>query len=346
VPTSSRPLLSVVVVAHERRAFVGEALRSIELQTLPRDRFEVFLLKDFEAPEIQAQVDRLGATVVEMTPGPLGKWIADVSGRLRGEIIAFLDDDDAFEPEKLEGTVERFRTNETAVYLHHGTRPLDGHDRADSSGAVDRRPRGPNELLVIPPAEWRRSFRDVWRRGAAFNLSSIVVRRQVVEAFPDALAQVRLSLSVFLFYAALRLDGTVLLDGRALVRYRREEGFGPRGAPAPRSARRLSDLARPRGEDAKLLLHLVSPLQLPACEAPLRAAEAEAGLVIALEGGGARRRNVLSGLFSSVRDRPWGALMAERVLFRDALLLLIAPRRAHRAWERHRGRAPVETHPG
>ena len=342
----SPALISVVVVAHQRREFLAEALRSIERQTLPKDRFEVFLLKDFDAPELGPQLGRLGATVVQLPSGPLGSWVREVAGRLQGELVAFLDDDDLFEPEKLARVAESFRGADRAVYLHHASRPL-GRSAAGNGAHESDRP-APERYAIrsVPPEEWRGKFLRIWRRDVAFNLSSIVVRRRVLEAFPDVLPRVQVSLSAFLFFAALRLDGTVLLDGRPLVRYRREEGFGPWGAPMPRSALRLSQLARPRGADAKVLLDLVAPLRLSASEGPLQAAVAEAEVVVALEEGGRGKRRILAALWTSVRYRPWAALLAERAVFGDALLLLVAPRRGHRAWERHCGRAPRESHPG
>lgn len=329
------------MVAHERREFVAEALRSVERQTLPRSQFEVLLLKDFEAPELRPELDRLGVIVVDLLPGPLGAWLAQVVGRLRGELVAFLDDDDLFEPEKLERALEDFRLAGTGIYLHHATRPLTGSGSGSKHTTAGRTGVEALEAHIVEPGEWRRNFRGLWRAGAAFNLSSIVVRRKVLGAFPDQLGRISVSLSAYLFFATLRLDGTFLLDGEALTQYRREEGFEPGGGPTPRAAQRLSALAHPRGEDAEVLLRFVAPLGYPACEAPLRAARAQAALVLALEGAGTGRRRVLFELITAFRYRPWRALMAERILLRDALLLVIAPQRGRRSWERHCGRSPA-----
>jgi hypothetical protein len=329
------------VVAHERREFVAEALRSIERQTLPRSQFEVLLLKDFNAPELGPVLERLGAVVVDLPAGPLGAWLAQVQGRLRGELVAFLDDDDVFEPEKLELVLEDFRRAEPAIFLHHGTRPL-----ADSNPNIPSAPTGPTRVrpaqtTVVTPAEWKGNFRGLWRSDAAFNLSSIVVRRAVLESFPEQLGRIEVSLSAYLFFAALRLNGVFLLDGRALTQYRRAEGFASEGTPAPRSAQRLSALARPRGRDAELLLGFVARLQFPACEAPLRAAQAQTNLVMALEGEQMGRSRVLSDLFTVFRYRPWRAVAAERAVLVDAVRFVLGPRWGRRSWERHRrGRPP------
>lgn len=326
------PLLSVVVVAHERRAYLPDALRSLELQSLPRDRFQVVLLKDFPAPELRAPLDRLDAQVFDLEPGPLGAWVARVLPQLRGEVVCFLDDDDAFTPEKLAWVTHTFQREPTALYAHHGV------EAVSASGVPDQPalPTSSRQALwsptTVPPAEWKRTFGRIWRGGAAFNLSSIAVRRSVLSAFPSELARVKVSLSAFLFYISLRLEGTLVLDGNPLTLYRRVEGARADGVPLPRSASRLSSLAGPRGEDARLLLELAEGLGLPPAEAPLRAAVAQATLVRALEGGPVPRRGAITSLATLVRDRPWGALLAERAVMRDGVLFALHPAWGRRAW--------------
>lgn len=340
MPVPSTPVVSVLVVAHERREFVAIALRSLEVQTLPRDQFEVLLLKDFEAPELDPQLERLGAQAVTLAPGPLGRWVAQVQDQVHGQLVAFLDDDDLFEPEKLERVVEDFGSEPRASYLHHATRPLRGPGARPPYPSNEPAQRAPIQNRTIAPAEWKSNFRGLWRSGAAFNLSSIVVRRQVLVEFPDWLERIEVSLSAYLFYATLRMSGWFLLDGRPLAKYRREEGFQRDGAPAPRSAERLSVLAGPRGADADVLLPFVAPLHFPASESPLRAARAQRNIVRALEGVDTSRWGMLAGLASAVRFRPWNALAAERVLFADAARFTISPQWGRRSWDRHRRGVP------
>jgi Glycosyl transferase family 2 len=332
-PASDALPVSVVIVAHARRAYLAQALRSVERQTLPRREFEVVLLKDFDAPEIEPEIARLGATVVDLPPGPLGTWIAQARPRLRGELVAFLDDDDAFVPEKLARVVADFQAAPAAAYLRHATRTLAGPTTPDAPNGAFHATGGPR---VVLPSEWRREFRRWWDADIAFNLSSMVVRAEVLDPFPELLSRIQVSLSTFLFCAALRMESPLLVESEALSVYRRAEGVGPSGAPAPRTARRLSELARPRADDARTLLELLAPLRLPAAEAPMRAALARGTLVDALEGSPATRGSILHALGRSARYRPWRALLAERIILEDALAFLVSPPRARAAWGRHR----------
>ncbi|HEV2166720.1 MAG TPA: glycosyltransferase family 2 protein [Thermoplasmata archaeon] len=332
------PYVSVVVVAHARSTFLGDALASLERQTLSRGRFEVILVKDLEDAAWRPQIERLGATVRDVAPGPLGSWISELRPALRGELVAFLDDDDAYLPEKLEFACDAFAANKVGVYYHHGVRPWDPPSGAGARGAPGRTPLSP-PLRAVGPEEIRRQFRFWWRRGAAFNLSSIVVRRELLGVFPEALARIEVSLSAFLFYSAVAVGGTVLLEDRPLTRYRRAEGFSPRG-PKPRSVRRIASLARPRGADAEVLREMVRPLRDPALEGPLRAAIALAGIVRSLESGEGRRRLVAAALLDWTRGRSLPGILAERAAALAALRFLVSPQWGRRYWDHARTRGP------
>ena len=42
------PYISVIVTAYNRRQYLPDALRSLEAQTLSKDKFEVIVVKNFE----------------------------------------------------------------------------------------------------------------------------------------------------------------------------------------------------------------------------------------------------------------------------------------------------------
>jgi glycosyltransferase involved in cell wall biosynthesis len=44
-----QPYISVIVTAYNRRKYLPFALTSLEAQTLPRGRFEVIVVKNFES---------------------------------------------------------------------------------------------------------------------------------------------------------------------------------------------------------------------------------------------------------------------------------------------------------
>jgi glycosyltransferase involved in cell wall biosynthesis len=44
----SDPLISVIIVAYNRREFIRETVKSVANQTLPKDEYELIVVKNFE----------------------------------------------------------------------------------------------------------------------------------------------------------------------------------------------------------------------------------------------------------------------------------------------------------
>lgn len=54
------PYISVLVIAHNRREYVIEALNSLLSQTLSHKEFEILVLKNFEDEKIDAFIQKEG----------------------------------------------------------------------------------------------------------------------------------------------------------------------------------------------------------------------------------------------------------------------------------------------
>jgi glycosyltransferase involved in cell wall biosynthesis len=104
-----RPVVSVVIGTYQGGATIGDALRSLARQTLPKDRFEVLVVQNGPPDDTAAVVDEvrreypglLLRRVAYATPGAgrarnVGMAIA------RGEYVTFVDDDDTVSEEYLE----------------------------------------------------------------------------------------------------------------------------------------------------------------------------------------------------------------------------------------------------
>ena len=99
--TGDRPAVSVVVPFYEAERYLGETLASIEAQTEPAD--EIVLVDDGSTdggPAVAA--DHVGpAQVVTLAHGGIGAARNAGLARARGELVAFCDADDLWEPTKL-----------------------------------------------------------------------------------------------------------------------------------------------------------------------------------------------------------------------------------------------------
>ncbi len=200
-------------------------MRSVLAQTLPRDRYEVLVLKGFE----DADLDRfLNENVIPslLDPDPrIGTWLLSAVRATRAPLLAFLDDDDEFEPERLATVVELFRAHPEVGLYRNRVRVIDGEGlplpperwreietdaEFDRLGAVGFAPDAKQQLVDI-------AFR---RTRSSFNSSTMVVRRALLEGgYAEEFARLQLPDLALLVFATVGPFG-VYLDDRRLTRYR------------------------------------------------------------------------------------------------------------------------------
>ena len=97
------PSVSVVIPAYNAAAHIGEALASVFAQTYAD--FEVIVVNDGspDTPELERALAPYAGSILYLEQPNLGPSAARNAGvaRARGEYVAFLDGDDAWEPEYL-----------------------------------------------------------------------------------------------------------------------------------------------------------------------------------------------------------------------------------------------------
>jgi glycosyltransferase involved in cell wall biosynthesis len=216
------PRDTVVVTAYGRTRYVGSAVRSVLRGLSPEERPEIVVVTDAVEGAVRADLVGLGAVLVRPEGSDLGAWIVAALQAARGDRIWFLDDDDLFAAGKLRLLRSVLDGDPSTLYLHHRHRPFlgDGDPPADPAARVPEGStvrRWPIQALAGDPATVRR----LWDAGVAFNSSSLVVDRRVVEAVRAPLAQTRGGFAALLFLGTLaRGDGTLVDDPRILGWYR------------------------------------------------------------------------------------------------------------------------------
>jgi len=102
------PSITVIVVTHDRPALLADALASIEAQSVAP--LEVRIADDGDVPATGIVE---GASLLEVTLIPVDVRCAGAArnraaAAARGEVLAFLDDDDRWRPDHLSGLREAF----------------------------------------------------------------------------------------------------------------------------------------------------------------------------------------------------------------------------------------------
>jgi len=162
------PLVSVVIPTHNRAEVIGRAVDSVLQQTYPR--IEIVVVDDRSTDATQAVLQEIRAPSLKIlkTTNSRGAAAARNLGisRSSGDLIAFLDSDDAWESRKIELQVACFRNGPpdlgavyTKVTAHH------------SDGSVTQR----------VPQHRGRIFDVLQWRNKVGGASSVMVHRSVFD---------------------------------------------------------------------------------------------------------------------------------------------------------------------
>jgi glycosyltransferase involved in cell wall biosynthesis len=229
------PEISVIVGAYSRETYLHLAVRSLLAQTIPRDRFEIVVVKNFRSPEADRELAAAGATVLFDEGQRIGRWLRHAIRASRAPIVTFLDDDDEFEPDRLERVLEVFRQHADLGYYRNRVRVIDSEGRSvpedlwrynEKDPALDQT--GP----VYLPREGKADLLDLAtkRTRATFGSSTMALRRELLDGeLGDEFERTQLP-DLFQLLLAAVLPYGIYFDDRRLTRFRRYAGNVTRSA--------------------------------------------------------------------------------------------------------------------
>ncbi len=208
--------VSVIVMAHGRRDFLRYAVDSALRQTAAAADYEVVVTKDFSDPYVDALP---GVRLLDSAGMGTGEMIADAARASTGDLVAFLDDDDVWETEKLARVLSVFRDDPGLAYYGHGQSVINDAGRpAPMGGAMWRRQRRLRSDIEVP-SPIGGSVAD-WLWADPGNDSSITLQRAALLAREPFLRQIRASIDTFLLWTGLLSSGGVRFSREPLTRLR------------------------------------------------------------------------------------------------------------------------------
>jgi glycosyltransferase involved in cell wall biosynthesis len=228
---TGQPYISVIVTAYNRRRYLPFALRSLEAQTLLRDRFEVIVVKNFDDKKSDGIISRNGWKDVYNDDLYQGRMVLAGLEEAKGEVITFLDDDDMYVNNRLEEVYKAFTSFKRLVYFQNSQAII------DSNGNVLERPPllisknliGGNPIVVdvdrlrALAKKYNVSVADLVlkvRARADFNSSSLAVRRSALEVSAHLLRELPISVDSFTFASSLKAGGLMYFTDEKLTFYR------------------------------------------------------------------------------------------------------------------------------
>jgi len=226
--TTEAPFITAIVGVFDRDQYVGEAIASALDQTLSPSKYEVLLVSSLEEASLQrilselAQTDRTRIRVIPQAPQPVGPFQAAGSRVATGEVVTILDDDDLWEPTRLQTIYDAFMRYPDLCYFHNGQSFID--ERGIRLRRVaGKKARHARTLGHIPAAELDTALAMLSSSNADFNTSSIAVRKSVMLGHASDLIRIDSLQDTFYFYMALVDRGGFFITGEPLTRYRLHE---------------------------------------------------------------------------------------------------------------------------
>ncbi len=254
-PTPFPETISVIISAWRRRRFLEEALGSV--RTAARSPVELVVVSDFHNEDLEREVQGRQGKWVASREERWGAMIADGIRAARGSIIALLDDDDLFHPQRLVEVRRAFDENPDLGFFHNGHVSF-----RDGEPPVFPEPLPLQDWFRIPPG--RRTRLDcerIWTEGAGYNGSSCVFRRSLLEPSLDEIRDIRKGVPPYLFYRAWNSSAAIIVDSRPLTAVRlHSENTTPTRFQGRRARfARLVSIAPDLSADAEKILALLGP---------------------------------------------------------------------------------------
>jgi hypothetical protein len=253
--------VSVILTAFQRREFVRDAIESVMPAGEPTSETEVCLVTNLAASELPPSLPRTVTVIRDLPQNGMGAWFRAGLESTHGDVVAFLDDDDTFAAGKVASVRAEFAADPELGFLHNGRTDFSGAGAPSASGVP--RTRAGATLRVREGEKGPDAVERLWAEEAAFNSSSISMRRSVFAPVLSDLGELEGGPGAFLLFAALASPGTVVSDPRPLTRYRVHAG---NQSPTTASGslvrlRRGYRLAGTRIHDVRLTLAMVQRLR-------------------------------------------------------------------------------------
>lgn len=126
LPTN-QPLVSIIIPNHNYASYLPHAIDSALAQTYPS--IEVIVVDDGSTDQSHEVIASYQDRIISVFKENGGQGSAFNAGYAasRGDLVAFLDADDMFRPEKMSKVVEAWRAHPDASVLYHQLQGIDAH---------------------------------------------------------------------------------------------------------------------------------------------------------------------------------------------------------------------------
>ncbi|ACP37766.1 glycosyl transferase family 2 [Sulfolobus islandicus M.14.25] len=209
--------ISVIITAHDRKKYILDALNSVINNAIPSDKLEIVIVKNYKDDYIDYEIEKLSKryNIVSLIENnfKLGAKISAGIKNSQGEIVTFLEDDDLYLPYRLINILKIF--NDTSIIFYHNMFEILGNKRIDEIVSNYK-----HNIILSCDDSKQSEYKYLASTEAKFNLSSIAVRKNILDSWTDVILKVNFAVDNLLFYISLSEKGCLMIDPKIFTKFR------------------------------------------------------------------------------------------------------------------------------
>jgi glycosyltransferase involved in cell wall biosynthesis len=218
----------VIITAYNRRRFLPRAIDSVLAQSVPRERYEVLVVKNFADEETDRRIREHHLTGIYRDDPDLGIHLRTALDQCHGEVVALLNDDDMWEPGKLALVQDRFRERPRLGFHASSYSVIDEDDRPASNSRdrftdLARFDGRPGAVFELRPDTIARDL-DGFLAANPGSDSTISIRTSTLRRFEGELARLPSSVDTFMLTCGLLSGLDLMIEYLPLTRLRVHAG--------------------------------------------------------------------------------------------------------------------------
>lgn len=202
---------TVIVTAHRRKAFIKDAIESVMENSLKPT--EIIVVKNFKDYQIDSFLETYHVKNIYTDDETLGGKISLGIYQSSGDILFFLEDDDLFSKDKIREVIYKFSKYDIGFY--HNAQEVIHNKLTGSNLSTDNQ-----RFMYYTSIDTRRLKELLYKFKAGFNVSSIVISRDLAMRCVDLLKNVNITVDTFLLFCAVENNLPIMIDFRKLTYYR------------------------------------------------------------------------------------------------------------------------------
>ncbi|MEM3489872.1 MAG: glycosyltransferase family 2 protein [Nitrososphaerota archaeon] len=208
--------VSVVITAFNRTEFINQAIDSVLRQRCLPERFEIIIITNFDLtlPKTEVQIRTLNIQ------GTIGEYLAKGLILSKYDIVAFLDDDDVWEEDKMCSVLEVFKSDKISYY-HNSVRYIDTEgNNINYRRLVEKNRKDKLKSCLVDEKDKVSFLKKILNAGADFNLSSIVINKRYYLPYIGKLREINASTDAFFFWISIIGGGHIFIESTVRTKYR------------------------------------------------------------------------------------------------------------------------------